>query len=231
MTIAKACVVGAGVMGSGIAAQIANAGVPVLLLDIVPKDATDRSAVAKGAIDKLLKADPAPLMSKAAARLITPGNIDDDLGQLADVDWIVEAIIERVDLKQDLYRKLDAKRKKGSIVSSNTSTIPLAQLTAGLPDSFAQDFCITHFFNPPRYMRLLEVVGGAKTRPAAIKEISAFGDIMLGKAIVHAKDTPGFVANRIGVYWMQAAVTTALDLGLTVEEADANLAEHQTGEQ
>ena len=221
MTIQKACVVGAGVMGSGIAAQIANAGVPVLLLDIVPKDVVDRSAIAKGAIDKLLKADPAPLMSKAAARLITPGNIEDDLGQLADVDWIVEAIIERVDLKQDLYRKLDAKRKKGSIVSSNTSTIPLAQLTAGLPDSFAQDFCITHFFNPPRYMRLLEVVGGPKTRPEAIREISKFGDVMLGKAIVHAKDTPGFVANRIGVYWMQAAVTAALDLGLTVEEADA----------
>ncbi|HJR21022.1 MAG TPA: 3-hydroxyacyl-CoA dehydrogenase NAD-binding domain-containing protein [Dongiaceae bacterium] len=221
MTIAKACVVGAGVMGSGIAAQIANAGVPVLLLDIVPRETVDRSAIAKGAIDKLLKADPAPLMSKAAARLITPGNIEDDLGQLADVDWIVEAIIERVDLKQDLYRKLDAKRKKGSIVSSNTSTIPLAQLTAGLPDSFAQDFCITHFFNPPRYMRLLEVVGGLKTRPEAIKQISAFGDVMLGKAIVHAKDTPGFVANRIGVYWMQAAVTAALDLGLSVEEADA----------
>ena len=225
MSIAKACVVGAGVMGSGIAAQIANAGVAVLLLDIVPKDAPgttgDRSAIAKGAIDKLLKADPAPLMSKAAAKLITPGNIEDDLGQLADVDWIVEAIIERVDLKQDLYRKLDAKRKKGSIVSSNTSTIPLAQLTAGLPDSFTQDFCITHFFNPPRYMRLLEVVGGPKTRLEAIKQISSFGDVMLGKAIVHAKDTPGFVANRIGVYWMQAAVTAALDLGLTVEEADA----------
>jgi 3-hydroxyacyl-CoA dehydrogenase len=221
MTIKKACVVGAGVMGSGIAAQIANAGVPVLLLDIVPKDAADRSVIAKGAIDKLLKADPAPLMSKSAARLIAPGNIEDDLGQLADVDWIVEAIIERVDLKQDLYRKLDAKRKAGSIVSSNTSTIPLSQLTAGLPDSFARDFCITHFFNPPRYMRLLEVVGGPKTRAEAVQQISEFGDIMLGKIIVHAKDTPGFVANRIGVYWMQAAVTAALDLGLMVEEADA----------
>jgi len=221
MSIKKACVIGAGVMGSGIAAQIANAGVPVLLLDIVPKDASDRSAIAKGAIDKLLKADPAPLMSKAAARLITPGNTEDDLGQLTDVDWIVEAIIERVDLKQDLYKRLEGKRKAGSILSSNTSTIPLAQLTAGLPDSIAKDFCITHFFNPPRYMRLLEVVGGPKTRPDAIKAVSEFGDVMLGKTIVHAKDTPGFVANRIGVYWMQAAVTGALDLGLTVEEADA----------
>ncbi|HNB25576.1 MAG TPA: 3-hydroxyacyl-CoA dehydrogenase NAD-binding domain-containing protein, partial [Alphaproteobacteria bacterium] len=212
-------------MGSGIAAQIANAGVPVLLFDIVPPgnkaDASDRSAIAKGAIDKLLKADPAPLMSRAAAKLITPGNIEDDLGQLADVDWIVEAIIERVDLKQDLYKKLEGKRKAGSILSSNTSTIPLGQLVAGLPDSIARDFCITHFFNPPRYMRLLEVVGGPKTRPDAIAAISRFGDEMLGKVIVHAKDTPGFVANRIGVYWIQAAVTAALDLGLTVEEADA----------
>src|ERR1700741_3665738 len=114
MSIEKAAVIGAGLMGSGIAAQIANAGVPVLLLDIVPKDATDRSAIAKGAIDKLLKADPAPLMSKAAAKLITPGNIEDDLEKLKDVDWIVEAIIERVDLKQDLYKKLDGTRKKGS---------------------------------------------------------------------------------------------------------------------
>src|SRR5581483_8140095 len=125
MTIQKAAVIGAGLMGSGIAAQIANAGIPVLLLDIVPKDATDRSAIAKGAIDRLMKADPAPLMSKAAAKLITPGNIEDDLEKLKDVDWIVEAILENLELKQNLYRKLDPHRKKGSIVSSNTSTIPL----------------------------------------------------------------------------------------------------------
>src|ERR1044071_7858403 len=128
MTIKKACVVGAGVMGSGIAAQIANAGVPVVLLDIVPKDAKDRSAIAKGAIDKPLKADPAPLMSKAAARLITPGNIEDDLDKLKDVDWIVEAVIEKLDIKQNLYRKIEPFRKTGSVVSSNTSTIPLQTL-------------------------------------------------------------------------------------------------------
>lgn len=221
MAIQKACVIGAGVMGSGIAAQIANAGVPVLLLDIVPKEGADRSAIAKGAIEKLLKADPAPLMSKAAAKLITPGNTEDDLDQLADVDWIVEAVIERLDIKQALYQKLEGKRKKGSILSSNTSTIPLATLMQGLPDSIQADFCITHFFNPPRYMRLLEIVGGPKTRPQVISDVSDFGDRMLGKTIVHAKDTPGFVGNRIGVFWMQAAVTAALDLGLTVEEADA----------
>ena len=226
MPIERAAVIGAGLMGSGIAAQIANAGVPVLLLDIVPPrnpngEPTDRSAIAKGAIDKLLKADPAPLMSKAAARLITPGNIEDDLDKLKDVDWIVEAILEKLDLKQALYRKIERYRKKGSIVSSNTSTIPLATLVKDESESLQRDFCITHFFNPPRYMRLLEVVGGAQTRPEAVGALRAFGDQRLGKAIVAAKDTPGFVANRIGVFWMQAAVTGALDLGLTVEEADA----------
>jgi 3-hydroxyacyl-CoA dehydrogenase len=221
MTIEKAAVIGAGLMGSGIAAQIANAGVPVLLLDIVPKDATDRSAIAKGAIDKLLKVDPAPLMSKAAAKLITPGNIEDDLDKLKDVDWIVEAVIEKLDVKQNLYRKIEPFRKKGSVVSSNTSTIPLQTLVKDEPESLQRDFVITHFFNPPRYMRLLEVLGGPKTRPEAVAAVSDFGDRRLGKAIIAAKDTPGFVANRIGVFWMQAAVNAALDLGLTVEEADA----------
>ncbi|WP_395022137.1 3-hydroxyacyl-CoA dehydrogenase NAD-binding domain-containing protein [Dongia sp.] len=220
MAIDRAAVIGAGLMGSGIAAQIANAGVPVLLLDIV-RDPNDRSGVAKGAIDKLLKADPAPLMSKAAAKLITPGNIEDDLAQLKDVDWIVEAVIEKLDVKQDLYRKIEPFRKKGSVVSSNTSTIPLQTLVKDEPESLQRDFVITHFFNPPRYMRLLEVLGGAKTRPEAVAAVSDFGDRRLGKAIIAAKDTPGFVANRIGVFWMQAAVNAALDLGLTVEEADA----------
>jgi 3-hydroxyacyl-CoA dehydrogenase len=221
MTIEKACVIGAGVMGAGIAAQIANAGVPVLLLDIVPKDATDRSVIAKGAIDKLLKSDPAALMSKSAAKLITPGNIEDDLEKLKDVDWIVEAVIEKLKIKQNLYRKLEGHRKAGSIVSSNTSTIPLHTLMESESEALQRDFCITHFFNPPRYMRLLEVVGGKKTRPEALQAVSDFGDRRLGKAIVPAKDTPGFVANRIGVFWMQASVNAALDMGLTVEEADA----------
>jgi len=221
MAIERAAVIGAGLMGSGIAAQIANAGIPVLLLDIVPKDAADRSAIAKSAIDKLLKADPAALMSKAAAKLITPGNIEDDLEKLKDVDWIVEAVIEKLDVKQSLYRKLEPHRKPGSVVSSNTSTIPLQTLMKDESEALQRDFVITHFFNPPRYMRLLEVLGGPKTRPESLAAISDFGDRRLGKAIIAAKDTPGFVANRIGVFWMQAAVNTALDLGLTVEEADA----------
>lgn len=220
-SIKRACIIGAGVMGSGIAAQIANAGIPVLLLDMVPKDGANRDAIAEAAIERLLKADPAPLMSKAAARLIEPGNIEDHLNRLSEVDWVVEAIIEKLDLKQGLYARIEEHRRPGSIVSSNTSTIPLAKLVAGLPERFQADFCITHFFNPPRYMRLLEIVGGAKTRAKALEIIGDFGDRFLGKAIVRAKDTPGFVANRIGVYWMQSAVTSAIDMGLTVEEADA----------
>ena len=221
MTVSKACVIGAGVMGSGIAAQIANAGVPVLLLDIVPPNAGDRSSIAKAALAKLAAADPAPLMSKSAAKLITPGNIEDDLKQLADVDWIVEAVAERLDIKQGLYRKIESARKPGSILSSNTSTLPLKMLMQGLPQSIVQDFCITHFFNPPRYMRLMEIVGGPETRREVISTITAFADERLGKAVVKAKDTPGFIANRIGVFWIQAAVSSARELGLTVEEADA----------
>src|SRR5258708_3885863 len=148
MTIRKAAVIGAGVMGSGIAAQIANAGIPVVLLDIVPAGATNRSVVAEGAVAKLLKSDPAAFMHPRNARLVATGNLEDDLGLLADCDWIVEAVLEDLAVKQALYGKLEAARKPGSIVSSNTSTIPLAHLVDGLPARFRRDFLITHFFNP-----------------------------------------------------------------------------------
>jgi len=225
MEIKKAAVIGAGVMGSGIAAHIANAGIPVFLLDIVPnavkEQGGDRSVIAKSAIEKMKKTDPAPFMHKKAASLVTPGNIEDDLEKLADVDWIIEAVLENPAIKHDLYQKLEKVRKDGSIVSSNTSTIPLNILLQGQTERFAQDFCITHFFNPPRYMRLLEVVKGPKTKQAVIDTVSAFCDVTLGKGVVPCKDTPGFIANRIGTYFMQAAVNEAIDLGLTVEEADA----------
>lgn len=225
MTIKKAAVIGSGVMGSGIAAHLANAGIPVFLLDIVPQSVKDsggdRSIVAKGAIDKMLKTEPAAFMHKKAAALVTPGNIEDDLEKLADVDWIVEAVLENPKIKHDLYAKLDKVRKDGSIVSSNTSTIPLSILLEGQSERFAADFCITHFFNPPRYMRLLEVVKGPKTRQDAFDTVSAFCDRVLGKGVVQCKDTPGFIANRIGTYFMAVAVNEAIDGGLTVEEADA----------
>lgn len=219
--IKKAAVIGAGTMGAGIAAHITNAGVPVVLLDIVPKDATNRNAVAEGAVAKLLKTDPAPFMSKRNASLITTGNIEDNLDLLKDCDWIVEAVIERLDIKQDLYKKIDAHRKKGSVVSSNTSTIPLKELTAGMPEGMVPDFIITHFFNPPRYMRLLEIVGGPKTRKDALETVRDFCDIRMGKGVVTAKDTPGFIGNRIGIFWMQNAVLEAVNLGLSIDEADA----------
>ena len=179
--IKKVAVFGAGVMGAGIAAQVANAGVPVVLLDIAAKDGDNPRAIAEGAVEKLLKTDPAPLMHRRNARLITPGCIDDDMDLIADCDWIVEAIIERLDLKQTLYGKIEAARKPGSIVSSNTSTIPLTQLTGGLPESFRSDFLITHFFNPPRYLRLLEVVAGEHTRAEAVAAIRWFGGHRQGR--------------------------------------------------
>ncbi len=218
--VKKVCVIGAGVMGAGIAAQVANAGIPVLLLDIVPREGDDRDAVAKGAVAKMLKTDPAPFMSKRAAKLVETGNIDDHLGRVAECDWIVEAIVERLDIKQALYAKLEALKRPGTAVSSNTSTIPLGNLVEGRSDQFKADFLITHFFNPPRYMRLVEIVRGVATDVAVAEKVEDFVDRFMGKRIVRAKDTPGFIANRIGTYWLAIAINAAMDQGLTVEEAD-----------
>ncbi len=214
MAIAKVAVIGAGVMGAGIAAQVANAGLPVVLLDIVPGGAA-------AAVERMLRADPAPFMRRAAARLVTPGDLATGLPLLADCDWIIEAIIEKPEAKRALYAQLAGIRKPGSIVSSNTSTIPLAALLEGEGAALAPDFLITHFFNPPRYMRLLEIVRGPATRPEAAAEIGAFADRMLGKTVIDCHDRPGFIANRIGGQWMQSAINHAFAMGLTVEEADA----------
>ena len=221
MKIERVAVIGAGVMGAGIAAHVANAGIPVLLLDVVPDGADDRNILAKQAIQRMAKADPAPFMTARAARLVKPGNIEDDLADLAQCHWIVEAVIERLDIKQQLYRKIELARSPGSIVSSNTSTLPLARLTENMPKSFCQDFLITHFFNPPRYMRLLEIVAGPETRPDAVEAMAQFADVSLGKGVVHCNDTPSFIANRIGTFWIQCAVGQAFSRGLSVEEADA----------
>lgn len=216
--IKSVAVIGAGVMGASIAAHVANAGIPVRLLDIVKPDTTNRNAIAEAAIERLKKMDPAPLMGSRAIKLIKPGNIEDGLAGLGDVDWIIEAVIERLDIKQNLYKKLEAVRKSGSIISSNTSTIPLHELMAGMPESLKKDFCITHFFNPPRYMRLLEIIGGQGAHFTGLK---VFADEALGKSVIDCNDTPGFIANRIGTYWIQCAMGLALELDLTVEEADA----------
>ncbi len=220
-TINKVCVIGAGTMGAGIAAQVANAGIPVLLLDIVPREGDNRSAIAEGAVKKMLKTSPAPFMNKRAAKLVETGNIEDDLGKVAECDWVVEAIIEKLDIKQDLYAKLEEVRKPGTAVSSNTSTIPLEQLTSGRSDQFRKDFLITHFFNPPRYMRLIEIVSGPHSDTDTVAKVTDFVDRQLGKTPVVAEDSPGFIANRIGTFWIQAAINSAIDMGVSVEDADA----------
>lgn len=225
MTINKVAVIGAGLMGSGIAAQITNAGHEVVLLDIVPPDPSkfggDRSAFAKGAVEKMLKADPAPFMDKRNARLITPGNIEDDIALIKDCDWIVEVVLEDLKVKHKTYETIQKHRKKGSIVTSNTSTIPLEKLVEGQSDDFKKDFMITHFFNPPRYMRLLEIVVGKKTRKDAVEIIRDFCDVKLGKGVVDCKDTPGFIVNRLLVFWMQAALNAAIEDNVSIEIADA----------
>jgi 3-hydroxyacyl-CoA dehydrogenase len=219
-SINKVAVIGSGVMGSAIAAHIANSGTPVILLDIVPKEAKDRNMLAKNAIERLLKTDPAPFTHKRKAKLITVGNLEDDLDLLGDVDWIIEAVLEDINIKKNLYKTINTTRKVKSVVSSNTSTIPLHLLIEDMPPEFQKHFMITHFFNPPRYMQLMELVTGTETNEDAAEVIRDFADIKLGKGVVRCKDTPGFIANRIGVYWMTVGVLEAIRLGISVEEAD-----------
>ncbi len=219
MGIKKVAVIGSGVMGSGIAAHIANAGFSVTLLDIVPDNTENRNQLAENAVARQLKAGG--FIHPSAAGLVQTGNLEDHLDLLSNVDWIVEAVIEQLDIKSNLYRRIDKVRQPGSIVSSNTSTIPLEVLIKGQSEAFQQDFLITHFFNPPRHMRLLELVSSKWTRPHAVQQIREFTDIHLGKGIVDCKDTPGFIANRIGIFWMQAGLISAFQHHITVEEADA----------
>lgn len=219
--INKVAVIGSGVMGASIAAHIANSGTPVILLDIVPEDADNRNQLAENAIERLKKADPAPLTHKKKAALITAGNLEDDLEQLKDVDWIIEAVLEDVEIKRSLYVKVNNYRKEHAVISSNTSTIPLAHLTDGMPEPFKRHFMITHFFNPPRYMRLLELVESPQMNEEAAQAVRHFADVKLGKGVVDCNDTPGFIANRIGCYWMMAGVIEAIETGITVEQADA----------
>ena len=218
--IKKAAIIGAGTMGLGIAGQLANAGIEVILLD-VPADSENRNAIAERALERLLDENQPGLLHADFLSRIRIGNIEDDMGLLSDVDWIAEAIVERLDIKKALYRKIDAVRKSGSIVSSNTSTIPISLLVEDMPESFCAEFAITHFFNPVRYMRLLELVRGAATRIEVIRCLESFADQRLGKGVVVCNDTPGFLGNRVGVFAIQTALHIAFRMGLTPEEADA----------
>jgi 3-hydroxyacyl-CoA dehydrogenase len=218
--INKAAVIGAGTMGLGIAGQLANAGVDVILLDI-PSDGDNRNAIAERALERLLDENQPGLLHNDFLSRITIGNIEDDMGLLADVDWIAEAIVERLDLKKALYERIDAVRKEGSIVSSNTSTIPISLLVEDMPESFRAEFAITHYFNPVRFMRLLEIVRGEDTKAEVINSLEQFNDSRMGKGIVICNDTPGFLGNRVGVFAIQTALHTAFRMGLKPEEADA----------
>ena len=218
--INNAAVIGAGTMGLGIAGQLANAGVDVLLLDL-PSEGEHRNAVCERAIERLLDENQPGLLHKDKLERITIGNIEDDFDRLADIDWIAEAVVERLDIKKALYRRIDEVRKPGSIVSSNTSTIPISLLVEDMPESFREEFAITHFFNPVRYMRLLELVRGESTKQEVIDCLDRFNDERMGKGNVICNDTPGFLGNRVGVFAIQTALHVAFRMGLRPEEADA----------
>lgn len=226
--IKKAVVLGAGTMGSGIAAHLANAGVEVWLLDdYVPTGAADRAAFPKSAIDRMLKAAPTDFMNNGfmapeSAKLITPGNMNDDLeAALKDADWVVEAVREDLDIKRGWFAKIDALKKLDAIVSSNTSTIPLHDLVEGRSGDFKKNFTITHFFNPVRFMHLLELVSGPQTERAATDTLRDFCDKRLGKNVVECNDTPGFIANRIGTYFLFRTMAEALKRNMKIEDVDA----------
>ena len=215
----RIAVIGAGTMGSGIAAQIANAGHKVLLMDL-PRD-DDPLGVLKAAKERLLKSDPPALVHKSRIDLIEIGNIRDDFDRLADYDWIVEAVVERLDIKKDLYKRLNEVIDTECVVTSNTSTIPISLLVEDMPMKFRNRFAITHYFNPVRYMRLLELVRGTDTDEAIMDSLAEFNDTIMGKGVVRCNDTPGFLGNRVGVFALQVGMDEAAKNNLTVEEADA----------
>jgi 3-hydroxyacyl-CoA dehydrogenase len=222
--IRKAAVLGAGVMGAAIAAHLANVGIPSLLLDIVPAHAgKDRDKIARMGLEKAINARPAAFYSKRAAKLITVGNIEDDLAELANVDWIIEAVVERLDIKRSLFANVEHVLSPGTIITSNTSGLPAYMLTEGRSEAFRRNFLITHFFNPVRYMRLLEIVPDVDTEPELRQFMQVFGTEVLGKGVVLCKDTPNFIANRIGVYGSLSTVYRALNEGYTIGEVDAIL--------
>tara|TARA_B100000809_G_scaffold263812_1_gene317967 strand:+ start:2058 stop:4472 length:2415 start_codon:yes stop_codon:yes gene_type:complete len=221
MLIRKAAVIGAGTMGCGIATHLANAGVACLLLDIVPEGEGDRSRISSDAIARALKTKPAAFMDPADAALLSAGNIEDDLDALGECDWIIEAVTENLEVKREIYEKIAPHRRPGSIISSNTSGISLGMLTEGFDDDFRSSFLVTHFFNPPRYMYLLELVRGPDTSDEVFSGIRDFAEARLGKGVVECKDTPNFIANRIGVLCMGASCVYQEETGLSIEEIDA----------
>ena len=231
----KVAVLGAGTMGAQIAAHLANAGLDVLLLDIAPKELTPqeqakgltlesavvRNRFANAGLEAAKKIKPAAFYSRSLVSLITTGNFDDDLGKLSSVDWIIEAIVEKLEIKRDLYARVEKHRKPGTIVSSNTSGLPIKAMAEGMPEDFRAHFLGTHFFNPPRYLKLLELIPTADTRKEVVSFVADFCDRRLGKGVVLAKDTPNFIANRIATFSSLNTIQVMQEGGYTVEEVDA----------
>ncbi|WP_422007908.1 3-hydroxyacyl-CoA dehydrogenase/enoyl-CoA hydratase family protein [Roseivirga pacifica] len=226
--IKKVAVLGSGVMGSRIACHFANIGVEVLLLDIVPRDLPDdqkskpaaRNKIVNDALAFALKSKPSPIYDQKFASLISTGNFEDDMPQIKDVDWIIEVVVERLDIKKIVFEQVEKYRKPGTLITSNTSGIPMHMMCEGRSEDFQKHFCGTHFFNPPRYLRLLEIIPGPKTDQDIIDFLMHYGDLYLGKETVLCKDTPAFIANRIGIYAIMSAMHTIEDMGLTVGEVD-----------
>ena len=221
--IHKVAVLGAGTMGARIAAHFANAGVPGYLLDIVPPDADGpaRNKIAVAGLEAAKKSKPAAFFEPALARLVTVGNLEDDLKHLSEVDWIIEAVVENLEIKRALLKKVEAVRKPGTIVSTNTSGLPVAKIAEGFSDDFRKSWLGTHFFNPPRYMRLLEIIATPETDRAAIEAVTHFSDVNLGKGVVFAKDTPNFIANRIGTFSVLNVMRLMQEMDLSIEDVDA----------
>jgi 3-hydroxyacyl-CoA dehydrogenase len=233
-SIKKVAVIGSGVMGSRIACHFANIGVQALLLDIVPKELNDaekkkglsltdkavRNRIVNDALAATVKSNPSPIYTKAFLSRITTGNLEDNIGDVASCDWIIEAVSENPAIKKVVYDNLEKVRKPGTLITSNTSGIPLHMLAQGRGEDFQKNFCGTHFFNPPRYLRLLEIIPTPKTSPEVIDFLTNYGDLYLGKAVVVCKDTPAFIANRVGVYGIMALFHLVEKMGLTVEEVD-----------
>lgn len=232
--IRKVAVLGSGIMGSRIACHFANIGVEVLLLDIVPRELSEaekakgltlehpavRNRIVNGALKTALKTNPSPIYDKAFVSRISTGNFDDDINKLKDQDWIIEVVVERLDIKQQVFAKVDEHRRAGTIVSSNTSGIPINMMLDGRSEDFQKHFCGTHFFNPPRYLELLEIIPTVKTDPEVVDFLMHYGDVYLGKTTVLCKDTPAFIANRVGVFGMMDLFNSVIELDLTVEDVD-----------
>jgi 3-hydroxyacyl-CoA dehydrogenase len=225
--IKKVAVLGSGVMGSRIACHFAGIGLQVHLLDIVPKEASastkpaERNKLVNEALATAIKSNPSPVYHKNVIKKITTGNFDDDLKKIADCDWVIEVVVERLDIKQQLFEKVEKYRKPGTLITSNTSGIPIHMMTDGRSEDFKKHFCGTHFFNPPRYLRLLEIIPTAFTDSEVVDFLMNYGDLYLGKTTVLCKDTPAFIANRVGVFSMMAIMNIKEKLQFSIDEVDA----------